>query len=65
MGGFAVNILGFIVLFLVGLFILYIVVETAVRNGINHSIIGQSLKKKHGMTEDKKSFFDDDLDQDH
>ncbi|NCT36489.1 hypothetical protein GTW56_08800 [Bacillus sp. EB93] len=43
-------------------FILYIVIETAVRRGINHSIIGQFLEKKYGMKEDKKSFLDDDLD---
>ena len=59
------NIIGFIVLFLVGLFLLYIVIETAVKNGINHSIVGQSLQKKQGLKEGKKSFFDDDLDRDH
>ena len=59
------NIIGFIVLFLVGLFLLYIVIETAVKNGINHSIVGQSLQKKKRLKEGKKSFFDDDLDRDH
>ncbi|MDV7767691.1 hypothetical protein ABGT24_00070 [Peribacillus frigoritolerans] len=48
----------------VGLFILYIVIETAVRKGINSSIIGQFLENKYGIKEDKKSFLDDDLDND-
>ncbi|KQU15300.1 hypothetical protein ASG65_27370 [Bacillus sp. Leaf13] len=51
-----------IVFYIVGLFILYIVIETAVRRGINSSIIGQCLEKKYGIKEDKKSFLDDDLD---
>lgn len=54
-----------IVLYVVSLFILYIVIETAVRRGINSSIIGQSLEKKLKITEEKKkSFFDNDLDDD-
>ena len=54
-----------IVLYIVSLFILYIVIETAVRRGINSSIIGQSLEKKSAITEEKKkSFFDNDLDDD-
>jgi hypothetical protein len=62
-GGFLVNnIIIPIVLYLVGLFILYIVIETAVRRGINSSIIGQFLEKKNGIKGDKKSFLEDDLD---
>ncbi|MGG0288718.1 hypothetical protein ABEY41_27305 [Peribacillus butanolivorans] len=53
-----------IVFTIVGLFILYIVIETAVRKGINSSIIGQFLEKKYEIKEDKKSFLDDDLDND-
>ncbi|MFD4932297.1 hypothetical protein ACFWMS_26095 [Peribacillus butanolivorans] len=53
-----------IVFTIVGLFILYIVIESAVRKGINNSIIGQFLEKKYGIKEDKKSFLDDDLDND-
>ncbi|WP_026675246.1 hypothetical protein [Alkalihalobacterium bogoriense] len=55
-----------IVLYIAGLIILYIVIETAVRKGINNSIIGQYLEKKYGIKdirENKKSFFDDDLDK--
>ena len=54
-----------ILLYIGSLFILYIVIETAVRKGINNSIIGQALEKKLGITkEKKKSFFDNDLDDD-
>lgn len=59
------NAIVLIVLYIVSLFILYIVIETAVRRGINSSIIGQSLEKKSVITEEKKkSFFDNDLDDD-
>ncbi|MEF2098339.1 hypothetical protein V3595_27615 [Bacillus sp. CFBP9009] len=59
-GGFLVEV----IISIVGLFILYMVIETAVRKGINSSIIGQFLEKKYGIKEDKKSFLDDDLDND-
>lgn len=58
------NAILFIVYSMVGLFILYFVIETAVRKGINSSIIGQFLEKKYGTEEDKKSFLDKDLDND-
>ncbi|KMM39306.1 hypothetical protein [Guptibacillus hwajinpoensis] len=51
-----------IVLYIVGIFILYVVIETAVRRGINSSIVGQSLEKQDGMDVNKKSFLDHDLD---
>ncbi|MFF2501419.1 hypothetical protein [Peribacillus sp. NPDC058075] len=63
-GGFLVEVIISIVFSIVGLFILYIVIETAVRKGINSSIIGQFFEKKYGIKEDKKSFLDDDLDND-
>lgn len=56
-----------IIYYIVGLFILYIIIETAVRRGINSSIIGQYLEKKYGIKdirEKKKTFLDDDLDKD-
>ena len=53
----------FIVFFMVGLVVFYNVIEIAVRNGINSSIIGQFLEKKYGIKEDKKSFLGDDLDK--
>ncbi|MFF2501340.1 hypothetical protein [Peribacillus sp. NPDC058075] len=52
-----------IVLYIISLFILYIVIETAVRRVINSSIIGELLEKKYGI-KDKKSFLDDDIDID-
>ncbi|MFJ5748649.1 hypothetical protein ACIP97_08585 [Peribacillus frigoritolerans] len=58
-GGFLVKA---IIFYIVGVFILYIVIETAVRRGINHSNIGQFLEKKYGVKEGEKSFLDDDLD---
>ncbi len=64
------NLLGLglgVISYIVGLFILYIIIETAVRRGINSSIIGQYLEKKYGIKdirEKKKSFLDDDLDKD-
>jgi hypothetical protein len=61
-GGFLVEVIIPIVFYSGGLFILYIVIETAVRKGINSSILGQFLEKKYGLKEDKKSFLDDDLD---
>lgn len=63
-GGFLVELIIPIVFYIIGLFILYIVIETAVRNGINSSITGRYIKKKYGIKEGKKSFFDDDLDND-
>lgn len=51
-----------IVLAIVGLLALYGIIEAAVRNGINSSIIGQFLEKKNEIEEDKKFFLDDDLD---
>jgi hypothetical protein len=50
-----------IVTFIIVIFILYIVIETAVRRGINSSIIGQYLEEE-SETKKKKSLFDEDLD---
>lgn len=46
-----------IIMSVIGVLILYIGIETAVRCGINSAVIGQALEKK-------KSFFDNDLDDD-
>ncbi|WP_255349293.1 hypothetical protein [Paenisporosarcina sp. HGH0030] len=40
------------------------VIEIAVRNGINRSVIGQFLEKENGIKENEKSFLDSDLDND-
>ena len=59
------NVFITIIIYIVSLIILYIVIETAVRKGINKSIIGRALEKKLGITEEKKnSLFDNDLDDD-
>ena len=59
----AINSLGgTILLWVIGLFILYVVISTAVKEGINRSIVGQHFEKRYGTEEHKKSFLDDDLD---
>lgn len=63
LGGIIMNSFISILIYMVSLFILYNVVKTAVRRGINSSIVGQVMEKKLGTTEEKKkSFFDNDLD---
>ncbi len=49
-----------IVVYVISLLILYIIIETAVRNGINSSVIGESLKKKHDEEEEIEPDFDND-----
>jgi hypothetical protein len=53
-----------IILWIIGLFILYLVVSTAVKDGINKSVVGQLIEKKYGVEAKKKSFLDSDLDND-
>ena len=52
----------YIIFYIVGLFILFAVIEKAVQRGINNSIIVDFLGKKYGIQEAKKSILDDDLD---
>ncbi|SDJ98412.1 hypothetical protein [Sediminibacillus albus] len=53
-----------VILFIVSIVVFYIVIETAVKNGINKSRIGEYYQA--GSLEEpedtKESFFDDDLD---
>lgn len=51
-----------IILSMIGFVILYFVIFTAVRDGINRSVIGQRIEKEHGVQQEKKSFLDQDLD---
>lgn len=51
-------------LLIVGLFILYLVISTAVRDGINKSVVGQFIEDQYGFKENKKSILDTDLDND-
>jgi hypothetical protein len=53
-----------IILWIIGLFILYLVVSTAVKDGINKSVVGQLIEKKYGVEAKEKSFLDIDLDND-
>lgn len=50
-----------IIFYIIGLFILYMVIETAVRKGINSSVIGEFLEKKYGI-KDERNTIKDDLD---
>jgi len=58
------SLVGTILVWAIGLFILYVVISTAVKEGINRSIVGQHIEKKYGTEEHKESFLDDDLDSD-
>ncbi|CEG28789.1 hypothetical protein BN1002_03712 [Bacillus sp. B-jedd] len=44
------------------LFVLYLVISKAVRDGINKSVVGQYFEGKVEVKEMKKSFLDSDLD---
>lgn len=58
----ASQVFGMIVLWIAGLFILYLVIFKAVKDGINSSVVGQSLEKTSDQGGNKKSWLDDDLD---
>jgi hypothetical protein len=49
-------------LIIVGLFILYLVISVAVRDGINKSVVGQFIEDKYGYKEEIRSILDKDLD---
>ncbi len=53
-----------IILYIVGIFILYVVIETAVRRGINSSVVGQFFEEKYEFKEYKSSSLNNDLDED-
>lgn len=59
----ASQMFGMIVLWAAGLFILYLVIYKAVKDGINSSVIGQSRKRASAEEEKKKSWLDSDLDK--
>ncbi|RIU94730.1 hypothetical protein [Oceanobacillus picturae] len=58
------SFIGTIVLWIIGLVILYFVIYTAVKDGINKSLVGQFIEKNYDVKEEKKSFLDNDLDSD-
>jgi hypothetical protein len=53
-----------IFLWIVGLIILYLVISTAVKDGINKSVVGQYMNLNLGDKDGKKSFLNRDLDND-
>lgn len=53
-----------IIILIVVLFILYIVISTAVKDGINKSVVGHFIENKYGVKANKQSFLDSDLDND-
>lgn len=58
----ASQVFGMIILWVIGLFILYLVIYKAVKEGINKSVVGQSIEKIPEPEVKKKSWLDDDLD---
>jgi len=50
------------IFWIIGLFILYIVIRTAVKDGINMSIIGQFIEEKYEFKGNDKSSSNNDLD---
>lgn len=58
----ASQVFGMIILWSIGLFILYLVIYKAVKEGINKSVVGQSIERTLEPVVNKKSFLDDDLD---
>lgn len=50
-----------VIILIVFLFIFYIIVERAVREGINNSVIGRYLEEKHGIKEQRgdEDLYDD------
>lgn len=56
------SFIGAIILWLIGLFVLYFVIRTAVKDGISKSIVGQFIEKKYGFKEEEKPFIKNDLD---
>ncbi|EFV75358.1 hypothetical protein KM915_09360 [Cytobacillus oceanisediminis] len=53
-----------IILWIAGIFILYIVISAAVRDGVNKSVAGQLIETKYGINKKRDSFLDRDLDND-
>ncbi|WP_153723167.1 hypothetical protein [Sporosarcina cascadiensis] len=56
------QVFGMIILWIIGLFILYLVIYKAVKEGINKSVVGQSIERTPESVVNKKSFLDNDLD---
>ncbi|RHW43400.1 hypothetical protein D1B31_01690 [Neobacillus notoginsengisoli] len=60
--GVGASFLFLIIFWIAGLFILYMIISTAVKVGINKSVIGRFIESKYGEIQTKKTFLDSDLD---
>lgn len=58
------DVLNSIFLYIISLIISCFVIKTAVREGINSSVIGKRFSRKDDELEQKKSFLNSDLDND-
>lgn len=58
------QVFGTILSVIIGLFVLYLVIYIAVKDGINKSLVGQWLEKKNSENKGEQTFFDEDLDSD-
>ncbi|WP_172370419.1 hypothetical protein [Sporosarcina jiandibaonis] len=54
---------GTILLSLVGLFILYVVIFTAVKDGIDKSVVGQLIKTKYEVKDEIVTVSDDEIEK--
>ncbi|WP_438313024.1 hypothetical protein [Sporosarcina sp. FA9] len=54
---------GTILLWIVGLFVLYVVIFTAVKDGINRSEIGKLIKTRYGVKDEIISVSDDEIEK--
>ena len=54
---------GTILLWIVGLFVLYVVIFTAVKDGIDRSEIGKLIKMKYGVKDEIISVSDDEIEK--
>ncbi|MFD1929579.1 hypothetical protein ACFSFY_16170 [Sporosarcina siberiensis] len=56
-------IFGTILLWIVGLFVLYVVIFTAVKDGIDRSEVGKLIKMKYGVKDEVISVSDDEIEK--
>jgi hypothetical protein len=54
---------GTILLWIVGLFILYVVIFAAVKDGINKSVVGQLIKSKYSVMDEVVPPSDDEIEK--
>ena len=54
---------GTILLWIVGLLILYVVIFAAVKDGIDKSVVGQLIKTKYGVKDEIVTVSDDEIEK--